>query len=36
MHSTLYKVLFNESCDEYLNYINSFVISYCVLNFKLI
>jgi hypothetical protein len=36
MHNVLYKVFFNESFGECLSYVNSFVRSYCVLNYKLV
>jgi hypothetical protein len=35
-HSVLYKVFLNESFVEHLNYVNSFVKSYCVPYFKLV
>ena len=35
MHSILKKVFLNESFGEYLNFVNSFVKSYCILNLKL-
>jgi hypothetical protein len=35
-HSVLYIVFFNESFGEYLNYINNFVKSHCVLESKLV
>jgi hypothetical protein len=36
MHSVLYKVFLNESFGECLNYVNNFVKSCCVFNYKLI
>jgi hypothetical protein len=36
MHSVLYIVFFNKSFGEYLSYINSFVKSHCVFEFKLV
>jgi hypothetical protein len=34
--SVLYKVFLNESFDEYLSNVNSFVKSYCMLDSKLV
>jgi hypothetical protein len=36
MHSVLYIVFFNESFDEYLSYINSFIKNHYVLDSKLV
>jgi hypothetical protein len=36
MHNVLYVVFFNESFGVYLSYVNNFVKSHCVLDFKLV
>ena len=36
IHSVLYTVFFDENFDEYLNYINSSVKNFYILNFKLV